>query len=147
MCDPACGSGNFLTETYIQLRRLENKIISVLQDDQTVMAFDEITPMKISLSQFYGIEINDFAVSVANTALWIAQLQANIEAQTIIHADIDDLPLRDAANIVHHNALKIDWTTVISPADCNYIIGTPPFHWLLQAHRISEVGTWGNLQG
>ena len=83
--------------------------------------------MKISLSQFYGIEINDFAVSVANTALWIAQLQANIEAQTIIHADIDDLPLRDAANIVHHNALKIDWTTVISPADCNYIIGTPPF--------------------
>lgn len=125
--DPACGSGNFLTETYISLRRIENKILSELANNQTSLAFDEITPLKISLDQFYGLEINDFAVSVASTALWIAQLQANIEAQTIITQTIDDLPLTDAANIHHGNALRTDWAEVVEPADCDYIIGNPPF--------------------
>ena len=127
--DPACGSGNFLTETYISLRKIENKILSELTD-QTAMAFEDIdaaSPLKVSLNQFYGIEINDFAVSVASTALWIAQLQANIEAQTIITSNIEDLPLVDAAHIVHGNALRTDWADVIDPEDCNYIIGNPPF--------------------
>ncbi|GAB3947491.1 DNA methyltransferase [Corynebacterium tapiri] len=125
--DPACGSGNFLTETYISLRRLENKILSELSNQQTFLDVGGESPLKISLDQFYGIEINDFAVSVASTALWIAQLQANIEAQTIVTGVIEDLPLVDAANIHHGNALHKDWSEVIEPAECDYIIGNPPF--------------------
>lgn len=124
--DPACGSGNFLTETYIHLRKLENKILSELAGDQTQLGFSDVT-LKVSLNQFHGIEINDFAVSVASTALWIAQLQANIEAETIVTTNIESLPLHDAAHIHHGNALRTDWTTVIAPEKCNYIIGNPPF--------------------
>ncbi|QDZ42447.1 DNA methyltransferase [Corynebacterium sp. sy039] len=129
LSDPACGSGNFLTETYICLRRLENKILSVLDNNQISLSFDDVdaTPLKVSLDQFYGIEINDFAVSVASTALWIAQLQANIEAEIIITRNIEDLPLRDSAHIHHANALTTDWSTFIDPAICDYIIGNPPF--------------------
>lgn len=124
--DPACGSGNFLTETYIHLRKIENKILSELAGDQTQLGFSNVT-LKVSLDQFYGIEINDFAVSVASTALWIAQLQANIEAETIVTANIESLPLRDAAHIHHGNALRTDWASVLPPEQCNYIIGNPPF--------------------
>lgn len=124
--DPACGSGNFLTETYIHLRKIENKILSELAGDQTQLGFSNVT-LKVSLDQFYGIEINDFAVSVASTALWIAQLQANIEAESIVTANIESLPLRDAAHIHLGNALRTDWASVLAPEQCNYIIGNPPF--------------------
>lgn len=124
--DPACGSGNFLTETYIHLRKIENKILSELAGDQTQLGFSNVT-LKVSLDQFYGIEINDFAVSVASTALWIAQLQANIEAESIVTANIESLPLRDAAHIHLGNALRTDWVSVLAPEQCNYIIGNPPF--------------------
>lgn len=129
--DPACGSGNFLTETYISLRRLENKVLSELWEEGKQGAFDltDVTesPVKVTLRQFYGVEINDFAVSVAETALWIAELQANIETETVLARNIEDLPLRDAAKIVHANALQTDWTTVIKPENCSYVIGNPPF--------------------
>ena len=127
--DPACGSGNFLTETYISLRRLENKVLSVLADDQTSLGFDDInaSPLKISLDQFFGLEINDFAVSVASTALWIAQLQANREAEMIITRNIEDLPLHDAAHIHQGNALRFDWNDVLPAKKCSYVIGNPPF--------------------
>lgn len=127
--DPACGSGNFLTETYISLRRLENKVISEKAGNQAAFGFEDIgiSPVKVSLRQFYGLEINDFAVSVAETALWIAELQANIETETIVARTIDDLPLRDAAKIVHANALQTEWSDVVAPADCSFIIGNPPF--------------------
>lgn len=126
--DPACGSGNFLTETYIQLRKLENKILSVLLHDQGILELQEQhSPLKVSLQQFHGIEINDFAVNVATTALWIAELQANAEAETIVYGMVKDLPLQDSAHIVLGNALTVDWTQVLEPAECNYIIGNPPF--------------------
>lgn len=126
--DPACGSGNFLTETYIQLRKLENKILSELQRNQGVLELsEEYSPVKVSLQQFHGIEINDFAVNVATTALWIAELQANAEAQSIVYSTIKDLPLEDSAHIVHGNALELDWADVIDPSQCDYIIGNPPF--------------------
>lgn len=126
--DPACGSGNFLTETYIHLRRLENKVLSELHHHQGMFALnEEESPLKVSLRQFHGIEINDFAVSVALTALWIAELQANAEAQTIVYQVIDDLPLQDAANVVLGNALTTDWNSVIPAEQCDYIIGNPPF--------------------
>lgn len=126
--DPACGSGNFLTETYIQLRKLETKVLSELLNHQAMIDLaGENSSLKVSLSQFHGIEINDFAVNVATTALWIAELQANAEAQTVVYQDIVDLPLVDSAHIVHGNALAMDWSEVVSPGECDYIIGNPPF--------------------
>lgn len=126
--DPACGSGNFLTETYIQLRKMENKILSELHNDQTMLGLSEQhSPLKVSLKQFHGIEINDFAVNVAKTAMWIADLQANAEAETVVYSQIEDLPLQDSAHVVHGNALQIDWAEVLDPSECSYIIGNPPF--------------------
>lgn len=100
-----------------------------MADDQTSLGFDDInaSPLKISLDQFFGLEINDFAVSVASTALWIAQLQANREAEMIITRNIEDLPLHDAAHIHQGNALRTDWNDVLPTKKCSYVIGNPPF--------------------
>lgn len=124
--DPACGSGNFLTETYISLRKLENKILYELQKGQIKFGLLD-NPIKVSISQFYGIEINDFATTVAKTALWIAESQMLKETENIVHMDLDFLPLKTYANIVQANALKIDWNDVISKDKLNYIMGNPPF--------------------
>ena len=123
--DPAAGSGNFLTETYLCLRRLENKIIAALHDGQMIMDFGN--PIKVSIEQFYGIEINDFAVTVARTALWIAENQMMQETEGIVHMDLDFLPLKTAAHIVEKNALRIDWNDIVPKEKLNYIIGNPPF--------------------
>lgn len=129
MCDPAAGSGNFLTETFICLRRLENKVLSVLQGPQTALEFEGVgeSAIKVQLAQFHGIEINDFAASVARTALWIAELQANAETAEIIQREVEDLPLRDAATIVEGNALDMDWNDVLPADRCSYVMGNPPF--------------------
>ncbi len=124
--DPAAGSGNFLTETYILLRKLENKILKELLGSQIIMG-DIHNPIKVSISQFYGIEINDFAVSVARTALWIADSQMMKETEDIVNMNLDFLPLKSYSNIVEANALRIDWEDVISTNDLDYIIGNPPF--------------------
>ena len=124
--DPACGSGNFLTETYLSLRRLENEAIRERYHGQTMIgAF--VNPVKVSIQQFYGIEINDFAVTVATTALWISEAQMLRETERIVHQDIDFLPLHSYTNIREANALRTDWETVVSRANLNYIIGNPPF--------------------
>lgn len=126
--DPACGSGNFLTETYISIRRLENEVISELEHGQMVFGFDKSeNPIQVSINQFYGIEINDFAVTVAKTALWIAESQMMKETEDIIHMNLDFLPLTTNAVIIEGNALKIDWENVVSKYDLNYIMGNPPF--------------------
>ena len=117
--DPACGSGNFLTETYICLRRLENRIIAALQKGQAEL--DLGISIKVSITQFYGLEINDFAVAVAKAALWIAESQMKQETAEILHREPDYLPLKDNANIVECNALRTDWPRT------DYIIGNPPF--------------------
>lgn len=124
--DPACGSGNFLTETYISIRRLENDVIKTLKGGQ--MAFgDVINPIKVSISQFYGIEINDFAVTVAKTALWIAESQMMKETEDILLMQLDFLPLTTNANIHEGNALRMDWESVVPKAELSYIMGNPPF--------------------
>ena len=122
--DPACGSGNFLTETFLSLRRLENKVLLLL--NATHGLFVEST-VKVSISQFYGIEINDFAVSVAKTAMWIAEAQMLEESNAILTKKLDFLPLKSYVNIVEGNALRLDWNTVVKAQDLNYIIGNPPF--------------------
>ncbi|MEY8404842.1 DNA methyltransferase [Oscillospiraceae bacterium 44-34] len=123
--DPACGSGNFLTETYIYLRRLENETISLLHKGQIML--DIGNPIQVSISQFYGIEINDFAVTVAKTALWIAESQMMKETEDVVHMTLDFLPLKSYANIVEGNALRTEWTDVIPKHELDYIMGNPPF--------------------
>ena len=124
--DPACGSGNFLTETYLSLRRLENQCIAMINDNQAILDFAD--PIKVSINQFYGIEINDFAVTVAATALWIAEAQMWIETENIVQFSGEFLPLRSYSNIHEGNALRMDWAEeVIKPEELNYIMGNPPF--------------------
>ena len=125
--DPACGSGNFLTETYLSLRRLENRGLEELMNQQINFASGDFTPIKISLGQFFGIEINDFAVAVARTALWIAESQMMNETKNIIQISDDVLPLKNFNNVIEANALTFDWTTLVKPDKLNFIISNPPF--------------------
>ncbi len=113
--DPACGSGNFLTETYLSLRRLENEVIRERHHGQSFIGFEEVNPIKVSIQQFYGIEINDFAVTVATTALWISEAQMLRETEKIIRRDIDFLPLKSYTNIREGNALRMDWDVIEQP--------------------------------
>ena len=130
--DPACGSGNFLTETYISLRRLENDVIKeILACEKGAfegqMILGAVNPIEVSISQFYGIEVNDFAVTVGKTALWIAESQMMHETEDIIHMQLDFLPLKTNAYIQEGDALKIDWETVVPKNELSYIMGNPPF--------------------
>lgn len=125
--DPACGSGNFLTETYLSLRHLENEMLREYFGEAIILG-DLENPIKVSIKQFYGIEINDFAVTVAKTALWIAESQMMKETEDVIHMRLDFLPLKSYVNIVEGNALRIDWESVVPKAELNYIMGNPPFH-------------------
>ncbi len=127
--DPACGSGNFLTETYICLRKLEDAVLGELRQGQTGFGFIEEEAMgnRVSLNQFYGIEINDFAVKVAESALWISRLKANGETSMFYEGGGDDFPLNEAATIVEGNALRMNWNDVLLAYDCSYIMGNPPF--------------------
>jgi len=123
--DPACGSGNFLTETYISLRRLENEVLKEITGLRMLIGFEDV--IKVSIGQFYGIEINDFAVTVAKTALWIAESQMMKETEEIVNQNLEFLPLKSYANIVEGNALRIDWEEVVPKDKLNYIMGNPPF--------------------
>lgn len=126
--DPACGSGNFLTESYLSLRKLENRAIENIQGDQSSFDIENANSIiKVSISQFYGIEINDFAVSVAKTALWIAEEQMMEATQEIVYAPFDFLPLKSNSNIHEGNALRMDWNDVLPAEKCSYICGNPPF--------------------
>ncbi len=125
--DPASGSGNFLTETYISIRRLENAVIKELQGGQITFGFDGSSPIQVSIDQFYGIEINDFAVTVAKTALWIAESQMMKQTEDIVHMNLDFLPLTTNAFIVEGNALQLDWEDVVPKNQLSYIMGNPPF--------------------
>lgn len=135
--DPACGSGNFLTETFICLRRLENRVIRELTGGQGFL--DLYNPIKVSIKQFYGIEINDFAVTVAKTALWIAESQMMQETEDIIVREINFLPLKTNAYIHEGNALHMDWNDVIPASKISYVMGNPPFRgYSLQSRKQKE---------
>ena len=119
--DPAAGSGNFLTETYISLRRLENDALFEETHGQMMLGMENV--IQVSIGQFYGIEINDFAVTVAKTALWIAESQMMQETESLMQIDLDFLPLKSYANIVEGNALRIDWESVVPKDRLSYIMG------------------------
>ncbi len=123
--DPACGSGNFLTESYTCLRRLENEAIKILYEDRVIGGLAD--PIKVSIYQFYGIEINDFACSVSQAALWIAETQMLKETDAVVGYDLEPLPLKDYHNIHEGNALRMDWNEVVPAEELSYIMGNPPF--------------------
>lgn len=124
--DPACGSGNFLTESYTSLRRLENEALKIIYGSDRVIG-EFADPIKVSINQFYGIEINDFACSVAQTALWIAESQMMQATDEIVGFNLDPLPLKTYTNIHEGNALRMDWNEVVPASELNYIMGNPPF--------------------
>ena len=171
--DPACGSGNFLTETFISLRRLENEVLRSLSHGQISFGDENSSPIRVSISNFHGIEINDFAVTVAKTALWIAENQMLKETEEIVAMHLDFLPLKTNAFIVEGNALKMDWNTVggeslpLSPAAAassatpssgdtpqrpvkyDYIMGNPPFvgaRLMSESQKSDVLSVWGNVK-
>lgn len=125
--DPACGSGNFLTETYLSLRHLENEVLRILSHGQISFGDADWNPIQVSIGQFYGIEINDFAVTVAKTALWIAESQMMKETEEIVLMHLDFLPLKSYTNIIEGNALQINWEDVAPKCNLSYVMGNPPF--------------------
>jgi len=125
--DPACGSGNFLTESYTSLRRLENEALRIIYGADRILGQQIGDPIKVSINQFYGIEINDFACSVAQTALWIAESQMMQETIDIVGYELNTLPLKTYTNIYEGNALRTDWNAVVPASELNYIMGNPPF--------------------
>lgn len=151
--DPACGSGNFLTETYMCLRRLENRVLMELQKDgQASIAFEEVaeSPVKVTLSNFHGIEINDFACCVARTALWIAEKQADINTAKVVQRVYDELPLKEYDTVRRGNALRMDWNDAVPAEKCDYIMGNPPFvghQWRSKAQQDDMAEVFGKLRG
>ena len=122
--DPACGCGNFLVLAYRELRLLEMDVLqSIYQKD----AFDLIHLVQVDVDQFYGIEIVEFPVRIAETALWLMDHQMNVLASERFGQYYVRLPLQKSAKIVHGNALRIDWNEVLPKEKCSYILGNPPF--------------------
>ena len=148
--DPACGSGNFLTETYLSIRRLENLVLNELQQGQQSFTDAAGSPIQVSIGQFSGIEINDFAVTVAKTALWIAESQMMRETEDIVRVQLDYLPLKSYANIVWGNALRMDWEDVFPKHKADYIMGNPPFvgaRMMSPVQKNELLAVFGKLKG
>ena len=124
--DPACGSGNFLTETYLSLRRLENQVLEILLEGNRTLG-GEFSPIKVSIENFYGMEINDFAVTVAKAALWIAEAQMMQETESLVMKELEFFPLKSYSHIERANALQKDWSEIVPSSRLDYIIGNPPF--------------------
>lgn len=124
--DPACGSGNFLTETYLSLRKLENEVLKILSEGSLSINGD-FSPIRVKIEHFYGMEVNDFAVTVAKAALWIAEAQMMKETENIVQRDLEFLPLKSYSHIQQANALTKDWNEIIASENLSYIIGNPPF--------------------
>ena len=148
--DPACGSGNFLTETYLSLRKLGNECIKVelgITDNSLGLTYYAEDLIQVSIQQFYGIEINDFAAVVAKTALWIAESQMMKETAKIIEKDLKFLPLHTYANIIEGNALRVDWESVVPKSELNYILGNPPFvgaRWMSKEQKKDVLDIFGS---
>lgn len=145
--DPAAGSGNFLTESYLSLRRLENRVLFELSytgkgaGDQTAFSGDlfsdamDLQP-KVSLANYHGIELEDYACCVARTALWIAEIQADRDTSKVLTVTRPALPLNDYEGIVCANALRIDWNDVVPSDRVTHICGNPPF---LGSYRLDAI--------
>jgi len=124
--DPACGCGNFLILAYRELRLLEIEVLEALYPDRQ-LSLDVRQLSKIDVDQFYGIEIEEFPVRIAEAAMWLVDHQMNMRLSESFGQAFIRLPLQKSAHIVHGNALRLDWKTVIPPEKLSYILGNPPF--------------------
>ncbi|MDQ8193829.1 hypothetical protein QEH59_05305 [Coraliomargarita sp. SDUM461004] len=145
--DPACGSGNFLIIAYKELRRLEMDIFRELQKDT-----GELPLSGLKVSQFYGIEISDFAAETAVLALWLTEHQMNLESKKVCGQAPDNLPLKDGAKIVCANACRIDWEDVCpkEAEDEIYILGNPPYlgaRVQSKSHKADMASVFGKIKG
>ena len=127
--DPACGCGNFLVIAYRELRRLELDLIDRLfsKGGQSKGLLDISTMIRVSVEQFFGIEIDESAAHIAQVAMWITDHQLNLEAADRFGSTRPSVPLVHSPHIRHGNALHVDWEEVLPAADCTYIVGNPPF--------------------
>lgn len=125
--DPACGCGNFLVITYRELRALEIDVLVALRGNVTNLDLDATTLSRIDVNQFYGIEIDEFPARIAEVAMWMMDHIMNNRLSVEFGQVYARIPLKASPNIVHGDALEIDWTTVIAPKDCSFILGNPPF--------------------
>ena len=126
--DPACGCGNFLVITYRELRRLETELLTRLHGAGPLQqTLDIDSYRKVKVDQFYGIEIEEFPARIAETAMYLMDHLENERLGTLFGVNVVDLPLDAKATIVVDNALQRGWATVLAPAECDYVIGNPPF--------------------
>jgi hypothetical protein len=125
--DPACGCGNFLVITYRELRALEIEVLVALRGKNTNLDLDAATLSRIDVNQFYGIEIDEFPARIAEVAMWMMDHIMNNRLSVEFGQVYARIPLKASPNIVHCDALEIDWTTVIAPDKCSFILGNPPF--------------------
>ena len=129
---------------------MENKALEKLHNGQIQFGDSKFNPIKVSISQFYGIEINDFAVTVAKTALWIAESQMMHETENLLHLNLDFLPLKSYTNIVEGNSLKLDWNEVVPKEELTYIMGNPPFigaRLMNKEQKEEMLNVFGNIKG
>lgn len=126
--DPACGCGNFLVIVYRELRRIENDVIAKLyfKGEQGGL-LDVREYCKVSIEQFYGIEIDDAAVHIARVAMYITDHQLNLESGSRFGQTRATVPLISTPHIQQGNALRTDWNSIIKAEDCDFIFGNPPF--------------------
>ena len=127
--DPACGCGNFLIIGYRELRELEIKIIKILLGDITLI--DSATKVtnfvKVSINQFYGIEIEELPAKIAEVAMWLIEHQMNEKLSVEVGEQVRNIPLKTHANIMCANALRVNWEDLVKPTELSYILGNPPF--------------------
>ena len=149
--DPACGSGNFLIISYKELRRIETRILKLIQQMEQAASFTSVISSVINISQFYGIEINDYACDTAKLSLWLAEHQVNRQFTEDFHVNIQALPLKTNDNIVCANACRIDWNTVCphEREEEVYVMGNPPYlgSKLQSEEQKSDItATFGNIR-
>ena len=147
--DPACGCGNFLVVAYRELRTLELDILRELFADQAVLTgFDGAMMCQLDVDQFHGIEIGEFPAEIARVSMWMADHLANNAYDAVFGLTPPRIPLKQSANIVHGDALAVDWNDVLPAAKCNFVMGNPPFVGHQQRDKVQKQGMariWGKI--
>jgi hypothetical protein len=145
--DPACGCGNFLVIAYRELRALELEVLRAQHSSQQAFTLDEVNRLsQVDVHQFYGIEIEEWPVRIAEVALWLMDHQSNLQILAAFSQPFLRLPLRNSPHIHHGNALRMDWNDLLPSAECSYILGNPPFvgHQWRSAEQVEDMGlVWG----